>query len=281
MIQAEQLARAGCPYLGVPYSDMDCQKFVEKCLSDVGISKDLAGSNAWFRTMTWVGTPKECKQKFGKIPPGAFLFILENNGKEPEKYKPDGLGNASHIGLYTSLNAAEMVRIAVEAGDEDAGLFVHGSGAIHSSSSRGHVCTSTFEGKAINGGWNSVGLWDKVDYGPEINAILRGGSGPDPVPGPAEYATVHANNGKPVKMRAKPSTSCGTYWEVPVGAQVKVITPGAEWTKISWGGITGYMMSKFLTEEQGGGQVTVVIHGLTLSEANELVKLYPDAEILG
>lgn len=54
---------------------MDCQKFVEKCLADVGIKKDLAGSNAWFRYMTWTGTPEECKKKFGKVPAGAFLFI--------------------------------------------------------------------------------------------------------------------------------------------------------------------------------------------------------------
>ena len=54
---------------------MDCQKFVENCLAEVGIKKDLAGSNTWYRYITWTGTPEECKQKFGRIPPGAFLFI--------------------------------------------------------------------------------------------------------------------------------------------------------------------------------------------------------------
>ena len=40
---------------------------------------------------------------------------------------------------------------------------------------------------------------------------------------PEEWATVWADNGKPVKMRAKPSALCRTYWEVPVGAQVRIV----------------------------------------------------------
>ena len=61
--------------MGRKYTEMDCQKFVENCLAEVGIKKDLAGSNTWYRYITWTGTPEECKQKFGRIPPGAFLFI--------------------------------------------------------------------------------------------------------------------------------------------------------------------------------------------------------------
>ena len=57
MIQASELAKAGFRYLGRSYQEMDCQKFVEKCLSDIGIWKDLPGSNAWYRKMTWRGTP--------------------------------------------------------------------------------------------------------------------------------------------------------------------------------------------------------------------------------
>ena len=99
MIDGKQLGNVGFQYLGVPYSTMDCQKFIEKCLADCGWRIDLAGSNAWFRKCVregWVGTPEECVRKFGTTPDGSFLFILEHDGGEPEKYKPDGLGNASH-----------------------------------------------------------------------------------------------------------------------------------------------------------------------------------------
>ena len=48
-IDAVSFSWAGDKYLGRPYSEMDCQKFVEKCMSDCGLHKDLAGSNAWYR----------------------------------------------------------------------------------------------------------------------------------------------------------------------------------------------------------------------------------------
>ena len=80
MPKASELLKVSPKYLGTPYSKMDCQAFVEKCLSDIGIHDNLPGSNAWYRRMTWVGTPEECKTSFGKIPEGAFLFILKSDG---------------------------------------------------------------------------------------------------------------------------------------------------------------------------------------------------------
>ena len=140
MVSAETVSLQGDKYLGTPYSRMDCQGFVERCLADAGLKKDLAGSNAWYREIRmngWVGTPEECRARFGKIPNGAFLFILKQDGGEPAKYKPDGLGNSSHIGLCTE---------------------PRGKGAIHSSYSRGCVAESEFHNKSSNGGWNRVDL---------------------------------------------------------------------------------------------------------------------------
>ena len=146
-INGDKLGSVGFQYLGVPYSKMDCQAFVEKCLADCGLDMNLAGSNAWYREVNrngWTGTPEECTALYGGVPNGAFLFILKHDNGEPQKYKADGLGNASHIGICTGKQ---------------------GEGAIHSSSSRGCVCESKFKGKTIpNGGWNRVGLWDMVDY---------------------------------------------------------------------------------------------------------------------
>ena len=158
MVDGNKLGDVGFKYLGTPYSQMDCQAFVEKCLSDCGLRKDLPGSNAWFREVYRDGvvlTPEECKKQYGCVPKGAFLFILEFDGKEPEKYKADGLGNASHIGICT---------------------MPRGEGAIQSSASRGCVAESKFNGKTIkNGGWNRVGLWSKVTYD-------TGGVAPTPSP---------------------------------------------------------------------------------------------------
>ena len=65
---AEELSRAGDRFLGRSYSEMDCQEFIEQCLRVIGLVINLKGSNAWFRQMSWTGTPEECKARFGKIP---------------------------------------------------------------------------------------------------------------------------------------------------------------------------------------------------------------------
>lgn len=237
MPKAADLCRIAPKYLGVPYSKMDCQAFVEKCLSDIGIDENLSGSNAWYRRMTWVGTPEECKSSFGDIPRGAFLFILKHDGKEPEKYKADGIGNASHIGIYTGISGKEMCEMS---GVEDALKFDHGNGAIHSSSSRGCVCTSNFAGKAISGGWNRIGLWDQLSYGFEFTA------GDTYTGGEVVTATVWANSGATVNMRMKPSRSAPLVDQIPIGDTVVVQNQDGEWSSVIWNGKKGYIMSEFL-----------------------------------
>lgn len=314
MIDGNKLARAGIPYIGIDYDDMDCQEFVEQCLRDCGLNMNLAGSNAWYREVMKNGvvmTPEECVSKLGTVPPGAFLFIHAYDGGEEKRGYHDGLGNASHIGLVTGF----------------------GEGAIHSSSSRGCVCESKFKGKTIKGGWNMVGLYNKIafDYGnapspvatpvepiavkkfvfaeegktvnmrikPYLNASLvdkvpigsaveyKKESGAwsyikynnkygwmmscylvdeinniqekpneqvqesqeqEPVQEAGEELTVYSENGKYVKLRAKPSTSCNLYDDVPCGATVTLVSAGTEWCKVNHGKRKGwYMMTKFLT----------------------------------
>ena len=173
MIDGNKLGTVGFDQLGTPYAQMDCQAFVEWCLRQCGLNKDLAGSNAWYREVMKNGTvltPEECVKQLGKVPAGAFLFIHAFDGGEEKRGYHDGLGNASHIGIVTE----------------------KGEGAIHSSASRGCVAESRFKGKTIQGGWNKVGLWNRVayDYGevsestqasPETAPLLRKGDRGDAV----------------------------------------------------------------------------------------------------
>ena len=255
-IPCETLAAAGYPLLGTPYRSMDCQAFIERCLKDCGWKIDLAGSNAWYRRMQWRGTPEECRQVFGHIPPGAFLFILKEDGKEPEKYRADGLGNAEHIGLKTGKSP----------------------GAIHSSASKGKVCESTFRDKSIRGGWNRVGLIPEVSYGKAVDEKLEGslqenlssancGPNPDdketePVPvstgaktestgGQAvcRPVTVFADNGYPVKLRKSfnPKSKAYRLWEkIPCGTAGLCLEKRADWCWCQFGTFVGWMMTKFL-----------------------------------
>ena len=94
-------------YIGIPYSKLDCQGFVEQVLKDAGVRKpdgnpyNWRGSNSmWRNFISWRGTIDECVHKFGRIPQGAFLFLLKNDGDEQLKGYHDELGNASHVGLY-------------------------------------------------------------------------------------------------------------------------------------------------------------------------------------
>ncbi len=149
-INAVAFSMKGDAYLGTSYYQHDCQAFVEKMLADAGLYHNLAGSNAWFRTMTWRGTPEECVATFGCVPTGAFLYVLKFDGGEPSYYR-DNYGNASHIGVVTHRN----------------------DGAIHSSYSRGCVCTSVFNDATVPDLWNMVGLWYRMDYGEPINSMLE------------------------------------------------------------------------------------------------------------
>lgn len=96
-------------------------------------------------------------------------------------------------------------------------------------------------------------------------------------------AVVYAENGRPVKLRAKPDTSCKTYWEVPCGAEVSIVKPGEEWSQVRVNNHTGYMMTKFLktgeatNETPGVELVAVCVPNLTNSQAQDLISKYPGA----
>lgn len=85
----EQTARERMiPYVlgGMTLSGMDCQGLCEYLLIRCGIPRkecNLAGSNAHYRACVWTGTPEECRQRFGRIPAGAWL------GYPSGPYDPD------------------------------------------------------------------------------------------------------------------------------------------------------------------------------------------------
>lgn len=297
VIASKKIANEGCKYLGVPYSTMDCQKFWERVLRDCGINKDLGGSNSWYRYIMqhgWCGTPEECKEKYGCIPQGATLFIWAPvDDKTPEQFRHDGIGDLKHMGIYTAMTGSEMVNIAIEAGDEKASKYNYGDGAIHSSESRGGVCTSKFAGKTIpNGGWNRVGLWlEAIDY----SGIEPGPTPPEPPtpPSPFPYeAMVIADN---VNTRKEPSSqskqsrvgklNCGDVVQVD---ETTVNSKGEDWSKCEYTDRSGahwqnfWIISKYLQKidpepgpEPSGDLYTVHIPYLTKDQAEALVKQYP------
>ena len=270
---AEEFSRAGDQFLGRSYVEMDCQEFVERCLECVGCVLDLKGSNAWFRKVQqegWTGTPEECVREFGSVPKGAFLFIHAFDGGEGRRGYHDGKGNASHIGIKTG----------------------RGKGAIHSSASRGCVAESEFHDKTIrNGGWNMVGLWNRMDYGKTVTWVLEHSGSGQSSQGQEEevkkmMVTVTSPNGGPVNLRKAASRSAALVDRILPGAEAELLESGSGWSKIRVNGKTGWMMTEFLVTdesavpvEDSGGTYSVTISGLDLTQAQALQRNYPGSVI--
>lgn len=119
------------------------------------------------------------------------------------------------------------------------------------------------------GKWTYRGRLEKVDY--------DGAEGMETM---AQTAKVTATSGSTVKMRSKPSTSDGLYWEVSVGAEVQVAEITGGWAKVRYGDRTGYMMAAFLdmdgqeAPEEGGSAESVAGGGLVTVQRAALQEVY-------
>ena len=289
---AEEFSRAGEQFLGRSYDEMDCQEFVERCLECVGCLLDLKGSNAWYRKVQqegWTGTPEECVREFGCVPKGALLFIHAFDGGEERRGYHDGKGNASHIGIKTG----------------------RGKGAIHSSSSRGCVAESEFHDRTVrNGGWNRVGLWNRMDYGKTVNWAkllrpsvadasqeLRSSETSDLSGGPSRRlslrtkeheeelkrmtVTVTSPNGGPVNLRKAANKGAALVDRILPGTEAELLESAGEWSRIRVAGRTGWMMAEFLVTDgdavpaEPADTYCVIISGLDLTQAQAICNNYP------
>lgn len=198
-----------------------------------------------------------CKIEFqNELLPGDVVLKVRDKDDPsmplPDRYRKGGADydptwgetNFTHIGTVTNVNPLEIT----------------------------HMTSPTAKKDTKLGNWSFVGELPWVEYG----------SAPEPPPEPEpglEYAVVVADHGTTVKMRAKPSTSCSVYWDVPVGDEVIVDERGDEWCKITWHDKMGYMMTRFLLFDKPEELVTVIIPGLTESQANDILSQFPDGYI--
>ena len=122
---------------------MDCQGLVEWTLRELGMNADYRGTNdMWRNLVTTKGSIEDGVALLGTIPVGALIFIVDQDGGEPPRYRGDGEGNAWHVYVKVS---DEML--------------------VHASASNLMVTTRTFADKTIpNGGPNAYGLINGVLY---------------------------------------------------------------------------------------------------------------------
>lgn len=97
MVNADRFAdqAAGGNYIGIPYSTLDCQAFVEKVLADCGIRRNWRGSNDMWRNAV------HDRQVISgdTIQRGEWVFTIKHDGGEDKSRYHDGV-NASHVGIY-------------------------------------------------------------------------------------------------------------------------------------------------------------------------------------
>ena len=135
------------------------------------------------------------------------------------KYYNGDLNDYYHAGTVTSVNPLNIT---------------------HMTSPRMKVDTN------LNGGWNYHGkakpIWNAASGKKQATVETPAGT-----PSTGSKAIVYAGNGKPVKMREYPSTSCRTWVNVPCGTEVTIMDPGEGWAKIDCGNRRGwYMMAQYL-----------------------------------
>jgi hypothetical protein len=289
----------GWPYVSPGSNDsrgIDCSGLLVKVYRDQGASI-YHGSNTIYR--------KHCDEK-GWIGNENILqvgmAVFKWNPNTPAKFD-DGLGDFQHVGLVIGKNPLQI---------------------IHASSVAGCVVIDTKLGK-----WKYWGKLKEVNYGsygndggnsggsamgtqyqdePELTAAVaaefgNGGAGGDGTTGgdgisgggaetqaAASPATVFSENGLPVKLRAKPTTSCDLYDMIPSGTFIELTGKEKDgWKQVNFGARKGWwMMGKFLLDgyvscgnvpggsmTQTPGRITIRIGGLTEEEADRLLQEYP------
>ena len=218
--------------LGWPYvspgtnnrSGIDCSGLFVKIYRDQGASIYHGSNTIFHEYCSDTGILNAASQ----LKPGMAVFKLKNwtDSDKGNKWCGREPGNISHIGLVVSVNPLQI---------------------IHASSASGCVTTDT-----STKNWKYYGRLKDVDYS---GGASGGGGAPEPEPTPEPEpeptfltATVDAENGKPVKLRQRPSTKCNLYDEIPVGTVVTVTEYRDDWCRVNYRGRQGwYMMTKFLT----------------------------------
>lgn len=212
----------------------DCIGLIIGALKMIGIIwKGIHGSNYAARKNT-IGLKKI--SSIEELELGDYVYKARVPGHAkyslPARYKPGGayyngdLNDYYHVGVVTSLKPFNITHMTSPTARVDTKL----------NQNKNSVWNYTGKNKPLveAGGYSSAQT--------EIDMPIK-----EPLATVGAIATVKACSGRYVKMRAKPTTSCGLYEEIPIGAKVTLVEPGETWAKISYGSRKGwYMMAKYL-----------------------------------
>lgn len=222
---AEELVK-----IGGTYQQADCQGFVERAFSRIGIRCNYRGSNDMIRNLAY-----NVQQIDNNIPVGALIFWVRRNGKEPERYKVGGSAykqefdgwNASHVGIYI------------------------GDGKVaESGMSIGHWATTDIKQRkathyGLAKGINYANFDDKNDS--NINISKQENNAKKDINIDTEYAIVAPPQGT-LNIRTLADTKSSIVTRLRKWQLIKIQEYNSEWFRVYDidGALLGYAMSKFI-----------------------------------
>lgn len=211
------------------------------------------GSNYAFRSeMTDTGVIKSASDLFigevvyKAIEPGGEGYDL------PAKYQKGGasyngdLRDYYHVGVVTSINPLEITHCT----------------------SPGPIKRDTKLGK-----WKYGGRLKGVDYGSIVTPNQQGGT-EEVIDSMKVGYVAGGNTNVGINMRAKPSTGGKIIAEIPQNSMVEILSDDGNWTKVTYAGKTGYVMSKFVNDSPVIDNEPITIDEMVpTSELNQILEL--------
>lgn len=177
---------------GYTYQEYDCVGFTNLVRRTCGLSNLYNGTNTLWRngTLSWQGTIAEMTALYGGLVQGCYLFKIKpesdptyNQPPIPSQYYMDGIGNVTHVGIYTNLGLGVM---------QSGG---YGGSGVHDSSYRSDYWTHAAlpPGIDYNGGTPSISNPDIInDYW--VSPNLNIGSWSAVQSEPSDKQKINANN---------------------------------------------------------------------------------------
>lgn len=184
------------------------------------------GSNTMWRSYTTQ------RGKLGSIDlvPGMAVFKHRNDGKEPERYRNDGLGNYYHVGQYVGNDQV------IEAKGTNYGVV---SSPIDEWGYAARQTNTTYDvGEVAESGSESVSMTGVV--------VTQSGS---------------------LNLRSGPAKTYSRIAYIPKGATITILVENVDntgWHKVTYGGKTGYVDGSFVTINKSAPNGTMTHYALKL-----------------
>lgn len=205
---ARQVLARGVPYrnYGQSLYGMDSAGFIYYCFSRHGIIVPYVGTNTLYRAIGGTRIPLRDAIAQGKLVPGSLLFRVNPSGKEPLKFRKDGLGDA------------DFAQICVDP-----------THAIYASPSKKAVVLDDIY--IASGRANMVVFHPGLDYGNMNNPQLPQ---PPEKPPVATIGQMQVFNTRQLKLRHTPDMSSeeNVYTGLPRGHVVTVLQIENGWAQI-------------------------------------------------